>query len=160
METSNRKKLFWFVLLLWIVLTLGTYILGYCNLWIFHDESSITYTTSGMTTAQVSDLYFYIDSFTDEDGFNKYGVPTFVPTSENKDLLEFDNNNNTYTIEYEIPDYQKYGIEIKSAQQSSSMMMGIAFLGALLLVVGGLFGILPMRIYAFEGCDWKDVWRS
>ena len=155
-----KKFLFCVVLFLWVGLITAIYTLGGTNSWPFHNESLITYTTSGMTNEQASNLYNYcVKSFVDSSGNYKYTIPTFVPTSDSS-LLVLDNGNNTYTEEFLIPDYQQYGLNIKSRGQSEGMQLLFCFIGGILLVVGGFYGIQSLFWYAYDMQQFDDVYHK
>jgi hypothetical protein len=140
----NKKFLFWFVLIIWAILTIGIYTTGLLNVPPFHDESEITYTTSGMTKEQVNGLYDYINSLKD------YDLPTFVPSLSDNSLFNLDNGNNTYIVELYIDNYEQYGLAIEQRNQSRNIIMLVGFIGGALLVFGGLLGIMPLFLYVYS----------
>ena len=151
--------MFWLVLFLWIGLITAIYTLGGTNSWPFHNESMITYTTSGMTNEQASNLYTYLKSFVDSSGNYKYSIPTFVPIA-NSSLLNLDNGNNTYTEEFLIPNYSQYGLSIKYRRQGEGMEVLWALSGGILLVFGGIIGIQSLYWYAYNTEEFYHVWHT
>jgi len=153
----GKKVLFWSVLVAWIGITLSVYILGFNNVWIFHDESLITYTTSGMTVEQASELRDLINFISDDNGGrHEYKAPVFIPLSGDSNLLGL-GENNIYAIEYEIFEYESYGLEIKDRGQGDAMVAGVGMLGAFLLVVVSFFGMVPLHTYLFKREEWDRM---
>ena len=156
-----KKFLFWSVAVIWLALTVGIYATGFSNSWPFHNKSLITYTTTGMTNEQSSNFYKYIMSLgKDSNGNYNYDLPTFTPDLNNPPLLDLDDGNNTYTIQLQIPNYQQYGLSIKSRGQSEGTMFLIGLIGAVLLVGGGFFVIITLYWYAYDPKEFNFVWRN
>jgi hypothetical protein len=137
-----KKVLFWLVTILWAGLIVAVYTTGATNSFPFHNESLITYTTSGMTNEQAANFCKYIISLgKNSNGDYNYDIPTFTIDLNSSPMLNLDNGNNTYTVLLMIPNYQQYGLSIKSRGQSEGIMILWGIIGAVLIVFGGIIGM-------------------